>query len=60
LTAYLTSNRRVDDHGPPSFARTRHHSRRVGSVLVAYADGATVAPTITGDENDYESSVWIV
>jgi hypothetical protein len=41
-------------------ARTRHHIRFFGSELVASWENATVSPTITGAENDSESSIWIV
>ena len=50
----------TDDHAPPSFARTRHHIRLVGSVLVVNCEPATVSLAVSGAENDWESSIWIV
>jgi hypothetical protein len=41
-------------------ARTRHHIRRVGSVLEVNCETPTVSLTVKGAENDCESSIWIV
>jgi len=64
LAQFFTSNRRTADHAPgfpdASFARTRHHIRFVGSVLVPYCEGVTVWLAINGDGNESASSIWIV
>lgn len=60
---YLTSNRRADDQAPgvpdASTARTLHHMRVVGSVLVENVEADTVWLT-TGDEKPLWSSIWMM
>ena len=60
---YVTSNLRADDHAPAvsdaSLARTRHHMRVTGSVLVEYVEADVDWLTI-GDEKVSWSSIWIV
>ena len=59
---YFTSNRRADDHAPAtpeaSIARTLHHMRVVGSVLVEKVDAVTVWLTI-GEAKVLSSSIWM-
>ena len=59
----LTSNLLKLDHAPGvpegSLARTRHHMRAGGSVLVAKVEAVTVGPTI-GEGKVSWSSIWMV
>ena len=59
----MTSNLRADDQAPgvpeASTARTLHHMRVVGSVLVEYVDAETVWLTV-GEEKLLWSSIWMV
>ena len=59
----LTSNLLTADHAPVvpevSLARTRHHMRVVGSVLVAKVEAVTVGPAI-GEGKVSWSSIWMV
>jgi len=61
---FLTSKRRTDDQLPglpdASFARTRHHMVRVGSVLLENVEGVTVWLTIQGEGKALLSSIWTV
>ena len=62
--SHFTSNRRTLDHGPAApdgeLARTRHHMRRAGSVLVVKSEPLTVSVATAGAENLSSSSIWIV
>jgi hypothetical protein len=41
-------------------ARTRHHIRVVGSVLVEYCEGVSVCARVSGAVNDSLLSIWRV
>ena len=43
-----------------SFARVRHHIVFIGSVLLLNCDVVTIWFTMSGEENVFESSTWMV
>lgn len=59
---YFTSNRRADDQAPgapdASTARTLHHIRVAGSVLVENVEAETVWFTV-GEENVFWLAIWM-
>ena len=61
---FFTSNRRMADQLPAlpevSFARARHHIVFIGSVLLLNCDVVTIWFTMSGEENVFESSTWMV
>src|SRR5262245_62066260 len=61
---FLSSNRLAPDQEPglplASLARTRHHIRVVGSVLLVNCDAVTVWSTVNGAANVSELSTWMV
>src|SRR5262245_31464578 len=61
---FLGSSRRAPDHEPglplPSLARTRHHIRVVGRVLLVNCDAVTVWSTVNGAANESVLSTWMV
>lgn len=59
----MTSNLRAADQAPglpdASIARTLHHMRVVGSVLVEYIEAETVVFTVSEEKVSW-SAIWMV